>query len=362
MKILIFATQYMPTGGIESHLKEFCREMVGSGVEVDLVITNSAMLPETEDFFRQICQQVYLGKQGRSNLRMFWLLSVGVKLWTNYYDALYTNGQGESVALFSRLIRFRFWVHHHHTAGDLADQAYWGKRYRKTLLNAHRVIACSKRNANDMEVALARNINVVPCFSQEVKVQSGLGSNFLENRTTKRIRFGYYGRLIPEKGIELICQLSQEPEFEEVEFHLWGQGAVYPESFFQKFHRVKYHGPYSSREELAEIIEFIDAFLLLSSHAEGLPISLLEAMSAGLPWLATDRGGIRDIACDPQSTRVIAVSLDYSQVKEAVLSFASDLRAGRFSKNAQMQLYAQKFSSSALISQWREVLSLGVPG
>lgn len=98
--------------------------------------------------------------------------------------------------------------------------------------------------------------------------------------------------------------------------------------------------------------------MLLSTHPEGLPISLLEAMSAGLPWLATDRGGITDIAIDPLSTRVIPANSTYEQFKSAVVAFANDLRLNKVSRAAQEDLYNKKFSAKALVQRWNEALSL----
>ena len=68
------------------------------------------------------------------------------------------------------------------------------------------------------------------------------------------------------------------------------------------------------------MISVLDGFLLISTHPEGLPVCLLEAMGAGLPWLATNKGGITDIAFDPSSsTRVIASALSYEEIKQQVI-------------------------------------------
>lgn len=349
--VLVFVTQYMPTGGIESHLREFCLHLVKSGVEVDLVTPNSSMTAETEAFFRQVCRQVYLGGSGRNMKRFIWLLLLGLKLNTRNYQALYTNGQGESIIFFSwAFFRRKRWIHHHHTAGDTSDQLTWGKNYWKTLQEATAVVACSTRNARAMEVVLKRSVQSIPCFSHEVSSE--------EHKRHTRLRFGYYGRLIPEKGIGLMCQLSEDPDLKEIEFHLWGEGQAYPPSCFEAYPNIFYHGSFSGAKTLTKVVNSLDAFLLLSTHPEGLPISLLEAMSAGLPWLATDQGGIPDIALDASSTRVIPVSATYSDVKAAVLTLAEDIQAGKVSKISQKELYKHKFSATALILQWKEIFGL----
>lgn len=350
--ILVFTTQHMPTGGIESHVREFCYHFVKSEVDIDLVVLNSAMLPETMNFFRGICRKMYLGRGGNSLQRLFWLFHIGIKLCFKRYNAVYTNGHGNSIIFLSKLLfRAGKWVHHYHTSGDTDDQSTWSSGYRHALLSAAEVIACSNRNAINLEKVLQRPVLSIPCFSREIPVGKVV--------KRQRIRFGYYGRLIPEKGIDILCQLSEDDYLKHIEFHIWGEGTAYPPAFFEGYPCIKYHGTFSGQEELTSVMESIDGFLLLSVHPEGLPICLLEAMSAGLPWLATDQGGIPDIALDPIATRVIPASSDYSQIKDAILSFSTAIQTGKVSRKNQMELYSKKFSSFCLIKQWRNVFGLG---
>lgn len=352
-RILVYTTQLMETGGIESHLQEFCTQMAATGAQIDLVVLNASIPEETKAFYRQTCRQVYFGRQGRSYRRLFWMFQLGLKLRnTGRYDAIYTNGQGESIWFFTRLLPgYGRWVHHHHTSGDVNDQASWGAKYNKTLRNADNIIACSHRNARDMMKVLNRPVEVVPCFSRKVDV-------LFDTAEKEKLHFGYYGRLIAEKGIDLICRLSKDEDMKDVVFHLWGEGKHYPPSFFENYPALKFHGPFAGLNGLKEAISQLDAYLLLSTHPEGLPISLLEAMSAGLPWLSTDRGGIPDIACDPQSTRVISADSTYEEVKAAILSFAADIKSGIVTKTAQIELYTSRFSSLALRSAWGDILGL----
>ncbi len=353
-KLLLYTTQLMKTGGIESHILEFCHHMADSGVSIDLVVPNFQMNHEEEARLKEACNKVYLYRSNSGWKRLIWLLLNANLFKAQGYDALYTNGQGESIALFRKLVgKPKVWVQHHHTSGDQQDQLTWGKNYLQALNAADVVIACSQRNAKKIQVILNRKVDSVPCFSRNVRLDEK------SHRKVKKIRFGYYGRLIPEKGIDTLCRLSEDTDINNlIEIHIWGEGIAYPSSFFMKFPMVKYHGTFNGQKELENIINFLDAFLLLSTHPEGLPISLLESMSGGLPWLATDRGGIVDIALDQHSTRVIPTTSNYRQIREAILLFAKDIKEGKVSRTGQMKLYNQKFSASSLVSQWKEILCL----
>lgn len=347
--ILVFATQHMPTGGIESHLMEFCLQMSRVGVAIDLVITNSAMRPDTEELYKKLCREVYLGKSENTLARLIWLVSTGLAVSTSRYNALYTNGQGESILLFEKFVRHGgHWVHHHHTAGDKSDQATWGPRYFEVMKKADSIIACSGTNARSLQETVSRSVSAIPCFSRDLGSVIKTASNI--------VRLGYYGRLIPEKGIEILCRLSEEPELADVEMHIWGEGEAFPESYFLQYPKVIFHGPFFGKAELIAIVSQLDAYLLISSHPEGLPIALLEVMSAGMPWLATNKGGVKDIACDSLSTRVIPANPGYLEIKKAVLLLIADIKNGKLDGASQKELYARNFSPERLVNRWSEVL------
>jgi glycosyltransferase involved in cell wall biosynthesis len=58
------------------------------------------------------------------------------------------------------------------------------------------------------------------------------------------------------------------------------------------------------RDDVADLLPMFDVFAL-SSISEGLPLTLLEAMAAGLPCVATDVGAVADAVDDGQSGRLV---------------------------------------------------------
>lgn len=315
--------------------------------DLDILVANFKM-PRQEAFLKKYCRNVMLVKQDTAWKRHFNLLKILLSLRKTRYDILYTNGIGASVQLVGITAHYKKWVLHHHMAADDDFFATLNARYKKAMLRAGHVIACSKINADNLNRLLNRPVDVVFYFSRD------LGSNSRHRPETGRLQFGYYGRLIHAKGIELICRLSEDADCRHISFHIWGAGNEYPASFFKQYRRVSYHGSFDTEEELREVAKTLDAFLLLTTHAEGLPVSLLEVMSAGIPWISADKGGIADIVCDPLSTRLVDVS-DFSMIKQFVVGMAADIDQGRITRDKQMHLYKEYFSSSILINKWKAI-------
>lgn len=352
-RILIYATQMLGTGGIESHIKEFCAALAAKGHSIDLVCPRFELTPTDELELRRRCQQIILFRRGKSNFRIIWLFLALASLRLKKYDVIYSNGQGRTLALIKYVATGKtMWVHHHHTAGDAEDQASWPAAYWKVMSTADVVVACSKRNATDISLALDRDIQTVPCFSRDL----GISANRLPSKAP--LRFGYFGRLIPTKGIDLLAKLSTDPDLKDVSFHLWGEGLDYDNIFFDRFPNLHYHGRFNSQDELSNVLMSIDACVLLSTHREGLPISLLEAMSAGIPWVATDRGGIPDIEIDSHSTRIIPATLNYPDVVIALRALTNDILSEKTSSQLIVDFYQQHFSRVATTDKWLRLMRL----
>lgn len=339
----------MPTGGIENHILELCENIHSAGIDIDIVVPHFRMSDKDRQRLESSCSGAYIYYGTQKYKSSLWLIKTLLKLRWRKYDALYTNGQGESLAIVGKLVGVTNWVHHHHSSGEENDQKTWGRKYIKALKKATTIIACSNKNARGMENVLHRQIDSIPCFSRDIgnKVTRPLGNSDILN-------FGYYGRLINGKGIELICQLSKDKDCSHIIFNFWGMGDVFTPEYFSQFPNVVFHGGFKTKEELIQVNSFLDAFLLLSD-SEGLPISLLEVMSAGVPWIASNRGGIGDIVCSNDSTKLIEDPSDYDLIKKEILNLADDIRNGRISREKQKEFYKKKFATNILVNQWQSV-------
>ncbi|MFC1549256.1 glycosyltransferase [Nitrospirota bacterium] len=76
------------------------------------------------------------------------------------------------------------------------------------------------------------------------------------------------------------------------------------------------------RDDIWELLVLSDLFVL-SSHTEGLPLSAMEAMAAGLPVLATDVGGLCDLVEDGVTGRLVEPG-DVKAFADSIVSFSVD--------------------------------------
>jgi glycosyltransferase involved in cell wall biosynthesis len=102
-------------------------------------------------------------------------------------------------------------------------------------------------------------------------------------------------------------------------------------------------------DDIPELLASSDIFALASDW-EGNPMSVMEAMAAGLPVVATSVGGVPELIDDllvpPGDTRALAgalSSLARDPVRRRALAETSRLRAARFSVAAMIDSYAALF-------------------
>lgn len=349
-KTLIYVTQLLESGGIESHLKEFCKNMNSEEMELSILVGYYKGDTKTKLYYQSICKNAWFIQSKYAPIRLLTLL---IKIWVirrRNYDTLYTNGQGKSIWHVGNLLgKKTHWVHHHHTSGDELDQASWPNEYRIAIKKCQAVIACARPNALNIGRVIEREVLNIPCFSVSLEPKK------YEFPASGKVKLGYYGRLIKEKGVELLCKLSQDEDLSEIDFYIWGKGANFPPTYFNDY-PINYMGHFSSMDALNEVIQSLDGFVLLSEHPEGLPISLLEVMSSGLPWLASNKGGIQDLSIDPNLNMVIPSDADYEAIKSHLLNFVTSIKKGNTNKLHQIKKYELEYAVKAIKYQWQLIL------
>lgn len=354
MKLLFYAPQFAPFGGMERHVCGLAQAAAKAGHHVRLLTTSNSLGPDLRALlasprieFRELpCAR----GTARPLHKAAWLAQEGMLAARHRWDVIYTNGQ----SALARLVWFpgrsaaRI-VHHHHNTADRVEQGTWSNRFRELLLAAPELVACSYATKHALDVATVRtNTRFLPYLAGSPVPQDEVR----ERPPTCPLRFGFCGRLIPEEGIDAILALADDPALADIEWHIHGAGAAYPAERFQARPRLFYHGAYRSSAEHAAALLALDSLVLFSTHNEGMPLSLIEGMSAGLPWIATDRGGTRELAASQSDTMIAPADATLAQLRAAVRTLADRILDRRTSRCLQRAIYNHRFSPSVVSAQW----------
>jgi len=110
--------------------------------------------------------------------------------------------------------------------------------------------------------------------------------------------------------------------------------------------RVRFLGP---RADVADLVQAADLFAL-SSVREGLPITLLEAMRAGCPAVATHVGGAREAIEDGVTGRIVPPGEPVA-LGQALLELLSDPVRARALGAAGRERWARCFTAERMVSE-----------
>ena len=144
-------------------------------------------------------------------------------------------------------------------------------------------------------------------------------------RPRREVRsIGFIGRLDPVKRIPDLLAAMTRLDDESLHLHLFGEGSERAriESEIARVRlqsRVTLHGAVARPQEALERIDL----LVLPSEAEGFGLVLIEAMAAGVPVVATDVAGIRDVV-ENGNTGLLVPARDPQALAQAIQRLRDD--------------------------------------
>jgi sugar transferase (PEP-CTERM/EpsH1 system associated) len=103
-----------------------------------------------------------------------------------------------------------------------------------------------------------------------------------------------------------------------------------------------------NRRDVAELLAECDVFVL-SSIAEGMPVTLMEAMAAGLPVVATDVGGVASVVEDGVTGTLVPAG-EPRAMAAALSAYVTDETLRRQHGDAGRARVAARFSLSAMVA------------
>jgi glycosyltransferase involved in cell wall biosynthesis len=185
-----------------------------------------------------------------------------------------------------------------------------------------------------------------------------LESLFNDSLPERPLLVGAAGRLSPEKGFDILITAASQvlAAVPQARFLIFGEGALRGQlepqiRQLRLEQRIKLVG---FRQDLDRLLSHLDLFVQ-SSHTEGMPNVLLEALAAGVPVVATAVGGTPEIIVSDTCGDLVQAGSVSELTRALIALIADDTRRRRYSCQGR-DVIAQRFGFRNQAQRYTNVL------
>jgi glycosyltransferase involved in cell wall biosynthesis len=283
-------------GGIETHVYEVSKTLASRGIEVSVIVPRAK--GEAKEEVVEGVRVVRVPCISNSvTLKLSMIPFVLAELRRGTYDVVHAHdATGGFACALSARGSFVYTMH-----GLAFHPQDWPTPFRQGIevmqgiaLRRAMHVFCTDARAAEAIKGLRGNVEILSS-GVDLKAFSGDGLKRPTEFSDDKFTFLFVGRLAKVKGIATLLKSIQSLPSEvrdQMKFVLIGDGPLMGDVRIleRETRSVKALGPVN-HSRIAPFYAHADAYIL-PSLSEGLPISLLEAMAAGLPAIASDVGGI----------------------------------------------------------------------
>ncbi|MDR2424202.1 MAG: glycosyltransferase family 4 protein [Prevotellaceae bacterium] len=330
MKIAVTGTRGIPDilGGVETHCEELFPLIAAKGYDVTLV-RRSAYARDSRNEYKGVKLIDLYAPKSKSFEAFTHTFAAVLKARRLNVDILHVHAIGPALVIpIARMLGLKVVFTHH---GQDYNREKWGRTAKTALklgermgcMFANEVIViseaikdCVKSKYGRTDVRLIRNGVPAPVFVPETRWIESLG-----------VRHGEYifamGRFVPEKNFHLLIETFASLNQSACKLVLAGDADMentYSSNLKECAHKngVILTG-FIKGEKLHALLTHARAFVLPSTH-EGLPISLLEAMSYSLPVIASNISANLETELSPDSYFRVGDRQHLSEKIETIIS------------------------------------------
>ncbi len=319
---------YPSIGGIQTHTLHLSQKLKARGVGVLVITRHYPGLARYEEVDGVPVYRVGWGGSNKAVAAVSYILGALQVLFAQrqHYAVLHCHQMISpmTIGLLARLLLRKPLVVNPHRSGPIGDV---GILLRRRPLTGRLRLAAARRWSDAF-------ITISPDIYDELR-DNGLDKDKLwqirngvdvqhfrpaspAERTDLRQRLGlpqrptgvFTGRLVHEKGIDVLLAAWQTvvQRVPDAYLVIVGEGEMRPAFEAQAHERgIQAHVHFAGgSDDVAPYLRAADAFVL-PSRAEGLPVSLLEAMACQLPCVATNIGGTMQVLSDNVNGRLVPV-------------------------------------------------------
>ncbi len=175
----------------------------------------------------------------------------------------------------------------------------------------------------------------------------------------------FLGRIIKEKGIfEILTACQKIPRGDDFQVFFYGDGPDRKEltgkiEELGLSGKVRWKGMVDGPDKVAAYTN-ASAFIL-PSYSEGLPYSVLEAMSYGLPVISTDVGSLTQLVKHDETGLIVKVKDEHSVAKSMVFLMENKSKLDTYS-NAARELIKEHYSNEQMKTVFSDIWSTKLDG
>ncbi len=343
-------------GGLQTHFRMLLRFLAREGCAVGAIVVCDELVEELADNLAFVTTIPHSSSGIEWGLKKASKIALSIVRTRQFNPTLFIAAAiGGGYCTVSRSISSTAFSFYHEICADLTFQDPLRLKMKSAF---HAVAAQSQavKSSYQQQISGAKPLEVLPCFARPPAGDT-LAKVPCENELLK---LGYFGRLAANKGLSvLLSAWSTVGEKLLATLDIYGQGpekAVLERQIeaLQLSSHVKLWGEYPDGEAFRRLLTSCHGLVLPSTGSEGLPLILLEAMSCGLPFLATGIGGIPDAAHN--NSDAIIVECDAASLAQGLITFTSFLHERRFDPSRQLKYYEANFGVGVIEEQWRVML------
>ncbi|HTT16097.1 MAG TPA: glycosyltransferase family 4 protein [Thermoplasmata archaeon] len=372
MKIVQVSLRFDAPGGVETTVRELARELRARGDEVAVFasdLVDEASWSRGVDFRPSVddipVRRFPVRRGVAPGVSLPWMVGLGAALRTSGADLIHAHshryGHVLQAAAAARRAGIPLVVSTHYHPADP-----WEPRWKRPLLRAEDLLfgASAYRSAGAVVVESAREAELVGAFAPRDRLRvipPGIDLGEWADPAGDRARAPalppsyllYAGRLAANKGLPVLFEaLARLPPPERTPLVLmgppWGENPAL-EALARRLEvdqDVRWLGNVPERAAYRAVLRGASA-LLLPSAWEAYGLVLLDAMAAGVPIVASDRGAIPEVLDQGRCGRLVPYG-DPGALAAALRELRQDPEAaGRRVAAASERVRALTWSASA---------------
>ena len=245
------------------------------------------------------------------------------------------------------------------------------------------VVVCERQDPSKVKTPFLRGVrNFLYHFVSRIEVQTKEGKRYFPSSLQHKIyvipnpnhitreqrdycqscpkdnRIVTVGRLIAAKNHLLLIDAFTEvlAKYPDYRLDIYGEGEMQPvleEKIIST--GVKEHIHLCGRTTDVPSAIASARIFVLSSNVEGMPNSLMEAMALGIPCVATDVSGVRDLITDKENGYVVPVG-DRDALINAMLKLIESCELQKLFADSSISV-VEKYDKQKIFDKWLEIVT-----